>query len=62
MNENPTAVISGANFGAPRSGRYATRSIRTFNEPHTNIAMISVSSRPPISPNTPVVAVSPNVA
>ena len=53
MNENPTAVISGANLGAPRSGRYATRSISRLSDPQTNIETISVSSSPAISPSGP---------
>ena len=55
MNEKPTAVISGASLGALRSGRYATRSIRTLSEPHTSMQTIRVA----ISPNTSATTLDP---
>ena len=39
----PIAVISGASLGAPRSGRYATRSIITLSEPVATIETTSTA-------------------
>ena len=61
MKEKPIAVISGASFGALRSGLYATRSIMTFSTPQTTIATISEKKSPMTIPNGPVVRVRPTV-
>ena len=55
----PTAVISGASFGAARSGRYATRSIITFSVPLVTIATISDASSPTIRARVAVASVRP---
>ena len=41
MNDIPIAVINGASRGAPRSGRYATRSTVALIRPHATIATSS---------------------
>ncbi len=41
MNDIPIAVISGASRGAPRNGRYATRSIVALSTPQAAIATSS---------------------
>ena len=41
MNDIPIAVISGASRGAPRSGRYAIRSIVALISPQAAIATTS---------------------
>src|SRR5207244_9137981 len=48
MNDIPIAVISGASLGAPRRGRYATRSIVALISPHATIATISEPTIAPI--------------
>jgi hypothetical protein len=59
MNDMPTAVIRGASLGAPRNGRYATRSIITLRLPLVSIATSSDASRPMTSPTIAVCSVSP---
>ena len=61
MNEKPTAVISGASFGALRNGRYPTRSIIALRTPQTTIVMTSTTSRPAARPITGLPVVRPTV-
>ena len=46
MNDMPTAVISGASAGRPRSGRYATRSIAALTIANIDHDQTSVEEHP----------------
>ena len=62
MKLKPTAVISGASFGALRNGLYATFSISMFRTAQPTAASSRQTGRPRTRPVVPVDSVSPRVA